>query len=191
MTITEFLKQNERHFESPWEGRFAEDVLGRVSGLNLENVSCQFRFRDAKGKNRRIDFMIEEGEHVRIAIEVDGWDKTGTHSGPTKGEWISDRERKLSIIAHGYELLEFPNALVRTKADNCARLIELKLISERYDAIRAEGRAEDAEVLTFSEDDREEFKRLDAERKAAVEELEMQLAVARGENRGMKTVAVA
>ena len=193
VTIDEFLKQNARHFDSPWERRFAEDVLGRVPGLNLEDVLCQVAFRDAQGKRRRIDFMIKQGEHVSIAIEVDGWDKTGRGSGPTKREWISDRARKLSIIAHGYELLEFPNALVRTMAGECARLIELKLklVAERHDAGRTVGRSEDADAPTLSQAEREEFERLDGERSAAVEELQIQLSMAHRENKGMKTVVMA
>lgn len=78
--------------------------------LNLETVSCQTAFRDAKGIRRRIDFTIDVNEDVRIAIDVDGWDKKGRGSGPTKGEWIADRERKLSIEAVGFDLIEFPNA---------------------------------------------------------------------------------
>ncbi len=174
------------------ERKFAEDVLGAVEDLNLESVSCQTSFQDAKGVPRRIDFTIEEGKHVRIAIEVDGWDKKGTKSGPTKGDWISDRERKLSITAHGYDLIEFPNALVRTKPTNCARLIELKLRTERRHDEHAEATADDAGAPALSETEREEFGRLDAERMAAIKALEMQLAAGGGgENRGMKTVAVA
>ena len=131
VTTAEFLERNAQLFGSPRERKFAEDVLGAVMDLNLESVSCQTSFQDAQGVPRRIDFTIEEGKHVRIAIEVDGWDKKGTKSGPTKGDWISDRESKLSITAHGYDLIEFPNALVRTKPTNCARLIELKLRTER------------------------------------------------------------
>ena len=191
MNIVEFLKQNEHLFESPWERRFARDVLARVSELNLERVSCQTAFRDAKGIRRRIDFTIEVNEDVRIAIEVDGWDKTGRGSGPTKSEWIADRERKLSIEAIGFDLIEFPNALVRTKPENCARFIELKIGShQQYDEV-AEDTREDAGIPPLSEAEREELAELNAERKAAIEALEMQLVAAHGENRGMKTVALA
>ncbi len=191
MNIAEFLKQNEHLFESPWERRFARDVLARVSDLNLEKVSCQTVFRDAKGIRRRIDFTIEVNEDVRIAIEVDGWDKTGRGSGPTKREWIADRERKLSIKAIGFDLIEFPNSIVRTKPENCARLIELEISSHQQNAEIAEGAPQDAGIPPLSEAEREELAELNAERKAAIEALKMQLAVAHGENRGMKTVALA
>ncbi|MDE0081724.1 MAG: hypothetical protein OXT72_03635 [Gammaproteobacteria bacterium] len=188
MNIAEFLKQNERRFESPWERRFARDVLARVPELNFERVSCQTAFRDAKGVPRRIDFTIEVNEDVRIAIEVDGWDKTGRGSGPTKDEWIADRERKLSIEAIGFDLIEFPNALVETKPENCARLIQLKISSHQRYAEVAEGAPEDAGIPPLSEAEREELAELNAERKAAIEALEIQLAAAHG---GMKTVALA
>ena len=191
MTIADFLEKNETLFESPWEWRFAKDVLGKVPDLNLEKVSCQTAFRDARGIRRRIDFTINVNEGVRLAIEVDGWDKTGRGGGPTKSEWIADRERKLSIKANGFDLIEFPNALVRTKPDDCARLIELTISSHHQHAGLADGAEKDARVPPLSEAEREELAELDAERKAAIEALQRQLATAHRENRGMKTVALA
>ena len=54
-----------------------------------------------------------------------------------------------------------------------------------------EATADDAGAPALSEAKRKEFGRLDAERMAAIEALEMQLGAAQGENRGIKTVAAA
>lgn len=56
---------------------FAQTVLAQVQGLNLNTVTAQYHFQDLDGKNRYCDFVIQEGS-IRIAIEVDGYDKRNT-----------------------------------------------------------------------------------------------------------------
>lgn len=80
MNIKQWLATYKNSFDSPYERMFAENVLAGVQGLNLSTVTAQYHFKDLDGKNRYCDFVIQEGS-IRIAIEVDGYDKRNTGQG--------------------------------------------------------------------------------------------------------------
>ena len=74
MDIRHWIELNKEKFDSPYEQMFAERVLVGVDGLDLSTVATQYQFRDLDDKTRYCDFVIQEGS-IRIAIEVDGYDK--------------------------------------------------------------------------------------------------------------------
>ena len=85
--------------DSTYETEFVERVLSQVAGLDPEMVSPQRTFRTAYGRDYRVDFTIEDG-NVRIAVEVDGYDKSGSGSGMTREEhdaWVA-REGDLRAL---------------------------------------------------------------------------------------------
>ena len=97
MNWNQFIQENDRHFGSPFERMFIQQVLTKVADLAPEKVSCQTDFKDSQGKTRRVDFTIEESDAVRLAIEVDGWDKKGRGSGMTLPEFVAWSRRELSL----------------------------------------------------------------------------------------------
>lgn len=86
MNIQHWIEKNRDKFDSPYEQKFAEEILAAVRDLDLGTVSWQHHFQDLDGKNRYCDFVIQEGS-IRIAIEVDGYDKRGTGTGMSHDEF--------------------------------------------------------------------------------------------------------
>ena len=113
-----------------YEKRFAREILPHVDELRLSDVETQTSFRDLNGKQRRIDFTIREGE-VRVAIEIDGWDKTGRGAGMTHSEFVDWMEREAAIVAQGWRLIRFSNTQVQHRPKECAEALSLVLAGER------------------------------------------------------------
>ena len=108
MTLEEFLRRHGQALNknSPYERLFAEQVLGKLSGLDFASIQTQTPFVDSEGKDRRIDFTVQEGEHVRLALEVDGYDKRQRGSGMTRGEFRDWLQREQEIVRRGWRLLD-------------------------------------------------------------------------------------
>ena len=82
MDVTVWLARNGHLLaDSRFEELFVRNVLTRVQELDFRALSAQYRFTDIGGRTRYCDFVLQEGEGVRIAIEVDGYDKRGTGTG--------------------------------------------------------------------------------------------------------------
>ena len=81
----------------------------RVPGLNPNEVTPQRPFTPNDGRILRIDFAIERDD-VRIAIEVEGWDKTGSGQGKTKQEHDAFTRRIQSLTSEGWKPLPISNA---------------------------------------------------------------------------------
>lgn len=107
-------------FGSDYEVLFANSVLPRVEGLTCNVVTVQYPFVDRDGKNRYCDFTIIESETVRLAIEIDGYDKRGTGSGMTHDEFLDWQRRQASLAAQGWHVLRFANRDVRDHPQRCA-----------------------------------------------------------------------
>jgi hypothetical protein len=114
-----------------FELRFLEKVLMRIQSLDPSDVESQTHFVDLSGTDRYIDFTIQEGEDVRLALEVNGWDKTGRGSGMTKREFQTSSFRELSMKAQGWTLLPFANTLLKNSPATCRELLEKTLMIER------------------------------------------------------------
>ncbi|CAN5646916.1 hypothetical protein BH23GEM11_BH23GEM11_07480 [soil metagenome] len=194
MTFEEFIARNQVRLEqnSRFELEFARRVLPNVDDLDFARVGIQKPFQDSEGKNRRIDFVIEEGATVRIAIEVDGWDKTGRGSGMTKAEFEGYTRREADMSGAGWTVLRFANTLFLREPLNCARNITLVLRRERAKAVEAQAISLPigaGEELSASE--REELADLETSRESALRALEMELTQAKAESSNMQKVVIA
>lgn len=125
MTPEEFIRLNLQNFGSPYEKLFVERVVAHT-GVDLSLVTCQTSFL-CDGKNRRCDFTFEDG--IRIAIEVDGYDKTGRGDGMTRAEFVYWLHKQNCLQEQGWTVLRFANAQVMRQPKRCARNIELGDVS--------------------------------------------------------------
>lgn len=117
--------------DSPFEELFVRNVLTRVRELDFRALSAQYRFTDDDGRTRYCDFVIQEGEGVRIAVEVDGYDKRGTGTGMSRSDFLDWQRRQASLVAQGWRVIRFANVDVRDQAPRCAELLGLLLRDER------------------------------------------------------------
>lgn len=62
------------------EWAFAQNVIMEVPGLKPSEVIPQYPFNDNDGVERYIDYAIFVGA-LKIAIEVEGWDKSNSGHG--------------------------------------------------------------------------------------------------------------
>jgi very-short-patch-repair endonuclease len=173
--------------KTPYERRYVEQVLARVPNLDWDTLSAQTKIYDqAAGKPRYIDFTIHEGDIVRIAIEVDGYDKTNTGSGMTSEEFADWSRKEQAIATAGYKVFRVANTLINREPAACARTIELVLKNERKLARRLEripiAQRPDADEARrdFANDllddgERRELTTLANEHAAAIAELEARL----------------
>lgn len=72
-----------------------------------------------------MDFAIEE-PGVKIAIEVDGFDKAG-NGGMTPKQFANFLDRQNALMTQGWVVLRFTNSLVTNDPVACRRQIELAL----------------------------------------------------------------
>jgi len=149
MNWDEWIARNRRALEqdgTPFERLFVEEILRNVPNLSPVSVSAQTQFLDLAGNERRIDFTIEEGEFVRIALEVDGYDKTGTGGGQSRNEFHAWSYRELSMTAAGWVPLRFANGLIKREPEDLRECIELQLKMRRRvrEAVKADGEKAEA-----------------------------------------------
>ena len=84
MNHREFMQEYEHQLnpavaKTPYELLFATQVLSAIEDLiDFSYLLPQHPFADAQGRSRRIDFALMEPNGVRVAIEIDGYDKTGS-----------------------------------------------------------------------------------------------------------------
>ena len=95
--------------QSPFEWSFAQKVIQKVSGLDPNHVTPQRSFIANDGRERHMDFAIEI-DGVMIAIEVEGWDKTGENRGKNKREHDEFNRRIQSLTSQGWRVLTVTNA---------------------------------------------------------------------------------
>ena len=129
-----WLDANRAKLGSSFEELFVKNVLSQIESFSFGSLSAQYPFRDQSGGRRYCDFVISEGESVRIAIEVDGYDKTGRGAGMSKMQWLDWLRRQNSFVAQGWVLLRFANADVRDNPEATAKIIELVLRDQRSKA---------------------------------------------------------
>lgn len=140
MNAEEWLSRHGHRLEdSPYEKMFVRAVLARVPDLDFSALSAQYDFKDDDGKPRRCDFVIREGEGVRIAIEVDGFDKVGRGGGMTHHEFLDWQRRQASLTAQGWRVLRFANSDVKNRPARCVGPIDLLLRDERSKETHARG----------------------------------------------------
>lgn len=172
MALREFLETHAAELgkDHGWERKFAEQVLGKVEGLDFADVALQTEFVDDDGRRRRIDFTIVEGDYLKLAIEVDGFMKDGRR--PTYRSFEDWLSREAVIVRDGWTLLRFANSTVKRDPERAARNLQLTL--ER-------GRAR-AKALELADRSASEWRDATARAKAAerrVLELATELETAR------------
>lgn len=131
MNFTKWVNNNKVNFGSEFELLFAETVLPRVPELQFEAITVQYPFKDLDRKQRYCDFVIQEGDTVRIAIEIDGYDKRGTGMGMSHADFIDWQRRQAALTSQGWYVLRFANRDVRDEPQRCAEHISLLLRRSR------------------------------------------------------------
>ncbi|NER59764.1 DUF559 domain-containing protein [Pseudomonas sp. MAFF212428] len=134
MNQDEWLSRNAAQFGSEFERLFALQVLSLVAEIRYESLSLQFPFKDVDGKQRYCDFVISEEGGVRIAIEIDGYDKRGDGTGMSHDDFIDWQRRQAALTSQGWRVLRFANRDVRDEPARCAGHIRALLEEERKKA---------------------------------------------------------
>lgn len=131
MIFTNWISNNKSNSGNEFELLFAETVLPRVPELHFEAITVQYPFKDLDRKQRYCDFVIQEGDAVRIAIEIDGYDKRGTGMGMSHADFIDWQRRQAALTSQGWYVLRFANRDVRDEPQRCAEHISLLLKRSR------------------------------------------------------------
>ncbi len=174
---------------SPFETKFEQRVLRRVPDLSPSIVSPQQVFRDRRGGSYFMDFAIVEEPFVHIALEVDGYDKTGRGTGMTRREFIAWLRREAELKSQGWHVLRFANGDFTAQPDDAVRLIDLTLRESRQ--IADERRQVQEGRTRLSDRERLELERLRAAALAENERIRGALERAEAENTRMWKVAAA
>ncbi len=132
MEYREWIDSNKDQLANSWERMFVDNVLTRVSDLSWDSLEAQFPFRDGDGGQRYADFALSEGDHVRIILEVDGYDKRGRGTGMTAKEFVDWQRRQNALSDQGWSVLRFANRDVRDYPVRCAEHIALLLRQQRH-----------------------------------------------------------
>lgn len=133
MNLQQWLSANEGQLANKWERMFVERVLSRVSDLDWASVEAQMPFKDRDGRQRYADFAIAEGKHLRVILEVDGYDKRGRGTGMTPEEFVDWQRRQNALADQGWSVLRFANRDVRDHPARCSEHITLLLRQRRHE----------------------------------------------------------
>jgi very-short-patch-repair endonuclease len=137
--LDRFQRKSGRKLDSKYERTFLLDVLGQVPNFDFGSLEGQMSFKDSDGKQRYCDFAVEEGREVRIALEVDGYDKKGRGTGMTHNEFVDWQRREAALVSQGWYVLRFANRDVCDRPDKCAEHVNLLLARERQKAGHLDG----------------------------------------------------
>ena len=127
-----------RHSEFEWD--FAMDVIPAVIGLQPSQVTPQHPFVGIDGRQYHMDFAIVT-EKVKIAIELEGFDKDNSGGGQSKKQHDEFNRRIQSLTALGWKPLTITNAQFKSDPMHYANLIRQiilepnskKIITEKQD----------------------------------------------------------
>ena len=100
-------KDTIRHTQFEWD--FAIDVIPEVVGLKPSQVIPQHPFTGRDGREYHMDFAIIT-EKVKIAIELEGYDKTNSGAGKSKKEHDEFNLRIQHLTRLGWKILTITNA---------------------------------------------------------------------------------
>jgi len=134
MRVDQWLTRHQGELGSDFEYLFVENVLGKVESIDFANVTCQYSFRDADGRQRYCDFVLQEGPWVKIALEADGYDKRATGHGMSKADFVDWQRRHAALVSQGWYVLRFANTDIRDYPEKCRHHIELLLRDRRAQA---------------------------------------------------------
>lgn len=100
-------KDTIHHTQFEWD--FAVDVIPEVVGLKPSQVIPQHPFTGRDGREYHMDFAIIT-EKVKIAIELEGYDKTSSGMGKSKKEHDEFNLRIQHLTRLGWKILTITNA---------------------------------------------------------------------------------
>jgi hypothetical protein len=96
-----------RHSKYEWD--FVNDVLVNVPGLKPSQVFPQHEFVGKDGRTYHMDFAIIT-ENVKIAVELEGFDKKGTKRGPSHSDHSKQIERLQALTLNGWKPFPITNS---------------------------------------------------------------------------------
>lgn len=96
-----------RHSKFEWD--FAIDVIPAIVGLKPSQVIPQHPFIGRDGREYHMDFAIVT-DHVKVAIELEGFDKTGSGVGKSKREHDEFNKRIQHLTRLGWKVFPITNA---------------------------------------------------------------------------------
>ena len=132
-----------RHSQFEWN--FAIEVIPNVKGLKPSQVIPQHPFIGRDGREYHMDFAIIT-ERVKIAIELEGYDKTNTGTGKTKKEHDDFNRRIQDLTRLGWKVLTITNA--QFMADKMGYANEIRqLMSEPQPEVVVVANQDNSEVL--------------------------------------------
>ncbi len=134
MNADEFLEQNPALLKenAQYERQFVDQVLRAVRGIDFKYVTHERKVTVENNCHYRIDFTVEEGEAVQIAIEIDGYFK---YAGRTRAADFNEhkaalkRDRQLNHA--GFRVYHYANWDVKNQPQDTAQDIELILKQAR------------------------------------------------------------
>jgi very-short-patch-repair endonuclease len=135
---TELEHRIYRLADSPYEIDFFNNVIRKIPDLRPASVRVQEPFEFDELKQGRIDFAIVR-DGMRIAIEVDGLEKSPTGRPPDADAHDAATRRQNALIEQGWRVLRITNQQVRLKTDWCREQVErclLETTTTRSDARR-------------------------------------------------------
>ena len=124
-----------KHTEFEWD--FAMDVIPAVIGLQPSQVTPQHPFVGTDGRQYHMDFAIVT-EKVKIAIELEGFDKDNSGSGQSKKQHDEFNRRIQSLTALGWKPLTITNAQFKSDPMHYANLIRQIILEPNSKKIIAE-----------------------------------------------------
>jgi len=134
MDVQEWLDRNGDKLQTEYERLFVTEVLSQIAEIEMAAVQAQYPFKDRLNRQRYADFVLVEGDDaIRIAIEIDGYDKRGK-GGMNMGEWLDWLWRQNGLSQEGWVVLRFANVDVRDRPSRCAEHLRLLLREERSKA---------------------------------------------------------
>jgi hypothetical protein len=110
------------------------DVIPAVIGLQPSQVTPQHPFVGIDGRQYHMDFAIVT-EKVKIAIELEGFDKDNSGSGQSKKQHDEFNRRIQSLTALGWKPLTITNAQFKSEPMHYAHLIRQIMLEPNSEKI--------------------------------------------------------
>ena len=121
-----------QHTKFEWD--FAVDVIPAVIGLKPSQVIPQHPFVGRDGREYHMDFAIIF-ENVKIAIELEGYDKNGNGTGKSKKEHDEFNLRIQDLTRLGWKVLPITNAQFMKDKMGYANEIRQLMVTSQSDPV--------------------------------------------------------
>lgn len=113
--------------DKSYEWEFAKSVLQQVTGLNPGELNPQHTVTIGNPpRSYRIDFAILK-DGIKYAIEVHGFDKSGSGKGPTSQQQTDRNKRERELMQDGWVVLNFSNSEISNDPRKCRLDLEAAL----------------------------------------------------------------